>query len=115
MEKISGTYRVGNEEVLQAAKEEMNILHILKRKKCNWVGHILHWNCLLKRVIEGKVEERIKAPGRRRRRRKQVLDDLKETREFWNLKEEAPEGSLCRNRFLRGCGFIARHTKERMT
>jgi len=27
MEKISWTYRVGNEEVLHTAKEEKNILH----------------------------------------------------------------------------------------
>ena len=26
------------------------------RRKANWVGHILHRNCLLKQVIEGKTE-----------------------------------------------------------
>ena len=43
-----------------------------------WVGN---------RVIEGKIEGRIEVTGRRGRRRKQQLDDLKETRGYWKLKE----------------------------
>jgi len=46
---------------------------------------MLHKHCLLKRLIERKVGER----GRRGRRRKQLLDDLMETRRYWKLKEEA--------------------------
>jgi hypothetical protein len=30
-----------------------------KRRKSNWIGHILHRNCLLKRGVEGKIEGRI--------------------------------------------------------
>jgi len=26
-----------------------------KRRKANRIGHILHWNCLLQHVIEGKI------------------------------------------------------------
>jgi hypothetical protein len=40
-------------------------------------------------VIEGKLEGRIEMTGRRGRRRKQLLDDLKEKRRYWKLKEEA--------------------------
>jgi len=40
------------------------------------MGHILHRNCLLINVIEGNVEGRIGVTGRRRRRGKQLLDDL---------------------------------------
>jgi hypothetical protein len=40
-------------------------------------------------VIEGKLEGRIEMTGRRGRKRKQLLDDLKEKRRYWNLKEEA--------------------------
>jgi len=36
-------------------------------------------NCLLKHVIEGKIEGRIGVTGRRGRGRKQPPDDLKET------------------------------------
>ena len=49
----------------------------MKRKKANWIGHILRRNCLLKQVIEGKIEGRVEVTGRRGRRRKQLLDDLK--------------------------------------
>jgi hypothetical protein len=48
----------------------------------------LRRNCFLKHVIEGKTEGRIEVTGRRGRRRKQVLYDLKEKREYWKLKEE---------------------------
>jgi hypothetical protein len=56
MEKISWTDRVRNEEVLQRVKEERNIVHTIKRRKANWIGHILRGNWLLKHVIEGKIE-----------------------------------------------------------
>jgi hypothetical protein len=39
-------------------------------------------------VIEGKLDGKIEVMGRRGRRRKQVLDDLKEKRRYWKLKEE---------------------------
>ena len=42
--------------------------------------------------------------GRRRRRRKQLLDDVKETRGYWKVKEEAPGRTVWGNRFGRGCG-----------
>jgi hypothetical protein len=47
---------VGNEEVLQRVKEERNILHEIKLGKVKWIGHILCRNCLLKHVIEGRIE-----------------------------------------------------------
>jgi hypothetical protein len=46
--------------------------------------HILRRNCLLKHVIEEKLEGRIEMTGRRGRRRKQLLDDLKEKRDTGN-------------------------------
>jgi hypothetical protein len=70
-------------------KEERNIVHTIKRRKANWIGHILRRNCLLKHAIEGKIEGRIEMTGRRGRRRKQLLDDLKERRGYWKLKEDA--------------------------
>jgi hypothetical protein len=39
-------------------------------------------NCLLKQEIEAKLEGRIDMTGRRGRRRKQLLDDLKEKRRY---------------------------------
>jgi hypothetical protein len=56
-----------NEEVLRVhrVKEERNILHKIKRRKANWIGHILRINCLMKHAIEGKLEGRIEMTGRR--------------------------------------------------
>jgi len=34
----------------------MNILHEIRKRKANWIGHILRRNCLLQRVIEGKIK-----------------------------------------------------------
>jgi hypothetical protein len=34
------------------------LVHTIKRRKANWIGHILRRNCLLKHVIEGKLEGR---------------------------------------------------------
>jgi len=58
--EISWTDRVRNEEVLV---EERNILHARNRKTTESFGPILLWNCLLKRVIEGKIEGRIEVTG----------------------------------------------------
>jgi len=69
--KNSWTDRVRNEE-LQRAKVERNILKTAKRRRANWIGHILRRNCLLRHVIEGKIEGKIEVMGRRGRRRKQL-------------------------------------------
>jgi hypothetical protein len=55
--------------------------------KATWIGHILLRNSLVKYVIEGKIE------GRKGRglRRKQLLDDVKATRNYCKLTEEAPD------------------------
>jgi hypothetical protein len=108
MDKISWTDRVGNEEVLQRAREKRSILHRIKRRKADWIGHILRRNCLLKRVIEGKIEGRIEETGRLERRCKQLLYDLKETRRYWKLKKEALDRTLWRTRFGRDSGTVAR-------
>jgi hypothetical protein len=111
MEKISWTNRLRNEEVLHRVKEERNILHTLKRGKANWIGHMLHSNCLLKHVIEGKLEGKIEMMGKRGRRRKQLLDGLKEKRRYWKLKEEALDRTVWRTRFGRGYGLVRQTTE----
>jgi hypothetical protein len=108
MEKISWTDRVRNEEVLHRVNEERNILHTIKRRKANWIGHILRRNCLLKHVIEGRIE----MTGRRGRRRKHLLDDLNEKRRYWKLKEEALDRTLWRTRFGRGYGPVVRQATD---
>jgi hypothetical protein len=64
MEKIVWTDCVRN-KVLQRDKVERNSIHTIKRRKANWIGHILRVNCLLKYVIEGKIGRRVEVTGRR--------------------------------------------------
>jgi hypothetical protein len=59
-------------------KEQRNILHEISKWKANWIGHILHRNCLLRQVIEGKIKGVIEVTGRRGERRRKLLDDFKE-------------------------------------
>ena len=84
MENISWTDRVRDGEVLYGVKEERNILHAITQRQATWIGHFLRGNCLLKHVIEGGIE----GTERGGRRRKRLLDDLKETRRYCKLKQE---------------------------
>jgi hypothetical protein len=68
-----------------------------------WIGQILRRNCLLKQVIEGKIKGEVEMIKRRGRRRKKLLDDLKDRRGYSHLKEEALDRAMWRNRF--GGGF----------
>jgi hypothetical protein len=76
MEKISWTGRLRN-EILHRVKEERDVLHTIKVRKANWIGHVLCRNFLLKHITEGKIEGGMEVTGRRGKRRKQLLNDLK--------------------------------------
>ena len=106
MKKISWTDRVRNEEV----REQRNILHEISEQKANWIGHIWHRNCLLQRVIEGKIKGGIEVIGRRGRRRGKLLDGLKEMRGYSHLREEALERPMWKACFGRGFGPVIRQT-----
>jgi hypothetical protein len=112
MEKISWTDHVRNEDVLLRMKEKGNILHKIRERKANWIGHILRRNCLLQRVIEGKVKVGIEVTGRRGGRRRKLLDDLKERRGYSHLKEEALARTMWRASFGRSFGPVVRQTAE---
>jgi hypothetical protein len=68
------------------------------------IGDILHRNGLIKYVIEGNMY----GTGRRRRRGKQLPDDLKEAKKCWKLKEEALDRTLWRILFEGGCDPVVR-------
>jgi len=112
VEKISWTDHVRNEEVLHRVKEQRNILHEIRKRKANWITHILRRNCLLQRVIEGKIKGGIEVTGRRGRRRRKLLDDLKEWTEYSHLKEEDLNRTMWRPRFGRGFGPVVRQTTK---
>jgi hypothetical protein len=112
MEKISWTDHVSNEEVLLRVKEQRNILHEISQRKATWIGHILRRNCLLQRVIEGKINGVIEVKGRRGRKRRKLLDALKERKGYSHLKEEALDCTMWRARFGRGFGPVVRQTAK---
>ena len=85
MEKIKWSEKVTNEQVLERIGEKRTLLNNILRKTAN--SHILRKNCLLHDDIEGQMTE-VKAVGRRR---KQLLDELRNKRRYWELKEKAED------------------------
>ena len=108
MEEISCTDRVRNEEVLFRVKEQGIILHEISKRKANLIGQNSRRNCLLRQVIEAKVNEGIEMTGRLGRRRRKLLDDIKERTGYSHLKEEALDRSMRRVRYGRGFGPVVR-------
>ena len=78
----------------------------MRKRKANWIGYILRRNCLVKQIIEGKIKGQIEVTKRRGRRRKKLLDDLKDRRGYCQLKEEALDRTVWRNCFGRGVGPV---------
>jgi hypothetical protein len=112
MEKIRWTDHVRNEEVLLTVKEQRNILHEISKRKANWIGHILCRNCLLQQVSEGKIKGGIEVTGRRGRRRRKLLDDLKERRGYSHLMEEDLDHTMWTAGFGRGFVSAVRQTAK---
>jgi hypothetical protein len=83
--------------------------------EANWIGHILRGNCLLKQSIEGKIKGWIEVTGRRGRRRRKLLDDLKYRREYSHLKEEPLDCLMWKGRFGWGLGPVVRETAKWMS
>ena len=96
--------------MLLQVNEQRNILHAIRKRKANWIGHILRRNCLLKQGIVGKIKWDIEVTRRQRRRRKKLLDDLKDRRGYSHLKEEALDRNMWRNRFGSGFEPVVRQT-----
>jgi hypothetical protein len=68
--------------------------------------------CLLKQVIEGKINEEMEVTRRRGRRRKKLLDGLKDRRGYSHLKKEALDRTMWRNRFGGGFEPVVRQNTE---
>jgi hypothetical protein len=100
MEKISWTEHVRNKAVLLRVKKQRNILHEISR------------NCLLRQAVGGKLKGGIEVTGREGRRRRKLLDDLKEGRGHSHLKEEALDRTMWRARFGRGFRPVVRQTAK---
>jgi hypothetical protein len=88
-------------ELTFTVKEQRNILHEISKRKANWIDHILCRNSLQQQVIEGKIKGGIEVTGRRGRRHRKILVELKERRGYSHLKEEALDRTMC----IWGAGF----------
>jgi hypothetical protein len=77
-----------------------------------WIGHILRRSYLLKHIIEGEIEGRMEVARRKGRGSKQLLDDLKDERGYWNLKGKALDRTLWRTRVGSGHGLHLRQITE---
>jgi hypothetical protein len=109
MERISWADHVRNKDVLLRVREQRNILHEIRKRKANWIGHILRF---LQRVTEGKIQRGIEVTGRQGRKRRNLLDDLKKRRGYSHLKEDAFDRTMWRARFGRGFGPVVRQTTK---
>jgi len=87
-------------------------IHEIRKRKANWIGHILRRNCLQKQVIEGMIKEEMEVARRRGRRRKELLDDLKDRRGYSHLKEQFLDRAMWRHRFGGGFGPVVRQNTE---
>jgi len=92
--------------------EQRNILHEIRKRKANWIGHILRRNCLIKQFIEGKIKGEMEVARRRGRRRKKLLDDLKDRRVYSHLNEEALDRTMWSHCFGGGLGPVVRQNTE---
>ena len=99
-------------EMKYRVMDQRNVLHEVSKRKANWIGHILRRNCFLQQVTEGKIKGGIEVTGIRRRRRRKLLDDLKEWKGYCQLKEEALDRTMWRNRFGRGFGPVVWQTAK---
>jgi hypothetical protein len=102
---------VRNEEVLIRVNEQRHILHEIRKRKADWIGLILRRNCLLKQVIEGKIKGEMEVTRRQGRRRKKLLDDLKDGRGYSHLNAEALDRTMWWNRFGGGFGPVRQNTE----
>ena len=64
--------------------------------------------CFMNHVMEGKIEWSVEVTGRREGRRRELLDDLKETRGYCKFKDEALDRTLCWTRNGRGYWPVVR-------
>jgi hypothetical protein len=72
----------------------------------------LRRNGLLQQVIEVKIKGGIEVTGGRGRRRRKLLDDLKERRGYSLLEEEALGRTMWRARSGKGFGLGVRQTTK---
>jgi hypothetical protein len=85
MEKIKWTDKVSNKKVLEKVGEERQLIRTIRKRKSNWIGHILRGEGIIRQALEGTVKGRT-AKGRRRMK---LVDELKRGVTYAELKVHA--------------------------
>ena len=93
IEKIKWSEQVPNAQVFDRIGEKRTLLNNILCRKANWISHVLRSNSLLHDVIEGQMTEV-------ERRRIELLDELRNRRRYWELKEEAEVKKRWRRQFI---------------
>ena len=96
MEKIKWSEKVTNEQVIDRIGEKRTLLNNIGRRKVNWIGHNLRRNCLLRDATEGQMTE-VKGVGSITT---QLLDDIRNRRRYWELKEKVEDRERWRRQFI---------------
>ena len=93
MEGISWKDRVTNDEVLNRVNEVRILRETIRRRKKNWLGHILRGNNMLRDVLEGKMK------GKRGRGRPRIgmVSELKEAETYESMKRKSQDREQWRN------------------
>jgi hypothetical protein len=76
-----------------------------------FLKYLKHWG-KHNTIIQVKIKGEIEVTRRQGRRRKKLLDDLKDRRGYSHLKEGALDRTIWRNRFGRGVGPVVRRNTE---
>ena len=111
-DKITVHTSCGVLDVHGSVHRNINVIERIRKRKANWIGHILRRNCFLQRVIEEKIQGGIEVTGRQERRRTKLLDDFKERRGYCHLKKEALDRTMWTARFGRDFGPVVRQTTK---
>jgi len=109
----SWTDHIRNEEILHTVQKGTNILRTIKRRKANWIDHILRRNFLLQHVIWGKIEG-WKWEDEQEKEVSGHWMIFKETRGYWRLKGETLDRALWRTSSGRGYRPFVRQATEWM-
>jgi hypothetical protein len=99
---------VRNEDVLLTITKHRFILLAICKRKAKQIGHNLRRNVLLHQFIDCRIKRGIEVTGRRGRRRRELLDDLKERRGYSHLNGEGVDRCMWRARGGRGFRPVVR-------
>ena len=100
MGKTKWPEKVTNAYVLEHIGENRTLLNNIPPRQASFIGHILRRIYLLHNAIKGQMTV-VEGVGRRRtQRRTQFLDDLRNRRRYWELKEEAEDRKRWKQQFV---------------